>query len=72
LAGYRSWRGGAAPENYLRTAIYIDRILKGTKIAELPFEEPTPIRLAINLRTARAVGISVSPAMLAHADEVIE
>jgi ABC-type uncharacterized transport system substrate-binding protein len=64
--------GPAVVENYPRTAIYVDRLLKGAKIVELPFEEPTQIRLAINLRTARSIGISVPSALLARADEVIE
>jgi len=59
-------------ENYRRTAEYVDRILKGTKIADLPFQEPTRLTLAINLRTAREIGIDVPSTLLAVADEVIE
>jgi putative ABC transport system substrate-binding protein len=59
-------------ENYRRTAEYIDHILRGTKIADLPFQEPTRLTLAINLQTARAIGIGVPPALLALADEVFE
>jgi putative ABC transport system substrate-binding protein len=59
-------------ENYRRTAEYVDRILKGTKIAELPFQEPTRLTLAINLQTARAIGIKVPSTLLARADEVID
>jgi putative ABC transport system substrate-binding protein len=64
--------GPAIVENYSRTAVYVDRILKGVKISELPFEEPTQFKLAINLRTARSIGITVSPVLLARTDEVIE
>jgi putative tryptophan/tyrosine transport system substrate-binding protein len=64
--------GPAIVENYSRTAVYVDRILSGVKIGELPFEEPTQFKLAINLRTARSIGTTVSPVLLARADEVIE
>ncbi|HTV29551.1 MAG TPA: ABC transporter substrate binding protein [Xanthobacteraceae bacterium] len=50
--------GPAAPENTVRAALYVDRILKDARIAELPFEEPTEIKLAINLRTARSIDAS--------------
>jgi putative ABC transport system substrate-binding protein len=68
LASY----GPAAVENIPRAAVYVDRILKGAKVAELPFEEPTLIKLAVNLRTAQSIGFTFPPALLARADEVIE
>ena len=64
--------GASQADLFRRSVVFVDKFLRGVKPSDLPVQQPTKFELVINLKTAKALGLTVSPSLLARADEVIE
>ncbi len=64
--------GASLAQLFRRSAAYVDKILKGAKPADLPIEQPTQFEFVVNLKTAKALGLTIPPSLLLRADQVIQ